>query len=114
LAKPTSPFCEGPSEYQAIPCSFSLKSILELNSMISASGDPEACSHRREFWNLAFTSLLLSGVTKLQASNPICEAAEEMHWNAVGCSENALDVAAMNISSDAPVSRVAALSVMHG
>jgi hypothetical protein len=110
LAKPTSRFCEGASEYQAAPCSFSLKSILKLNSTVPASGDAEVCLYRREFRSLAFTSLLLSGLAKLLGSNLVREAAEEMHWNAVACADNAMDVAAMNV----PGTRMAAGSVTHG
>jgi hypothetical protein len=103
LAKFTSPSREGAPERGAIFCSFSLKNVLQTNSAIPASRDAEVRLYRREFQRLAFTSLLLSYLTKLFRSGMIREAAEEMHWNAVMCAENAMDLAVMDKARPLPL-----------
>jgi hypothetical protein len=102
------------SEYHPVPCSFSLKSILKLNSKIPQSGGPEVALHRREFRSLAFTSLLLAALSKLFGSNLVREAAEKMYWNAVGCAENAMDIVPINAANDSRSMQLVAWGVTHG
>ncbi len=78
---------------RAVPCSFSLKTLVQLNSSLPASKDSEVVLYRRNFQRLAFTSLILSYLAALFRSDVVYEAAEEMHWNAVTCAGNALDIA---------------------
>jgi len=96
LAEFTFPSRDGVPPRPSISCSFSLKSLLQLNSSIPASNDVEVVLHRRDFRRLAITSLILSKLARLFHSNIVREAAEEMHWNAVMSAENAISLAPQN------------------